>query len=101
MRLQPEQIGIRLGRPAGACQLQVRDDVATGAHEGLEQAEFGRGEGQGDVADARLMTAGFHHEIARRQRPTAGTPAAVERSTRRITALIRASSSALPNGFVR
>src|SRR6478736_7622377 len=29
--LEPEQIRIGLGRPAGACQLEVRDDVAAGS----------------------------------------------------------------------
>ena len=114
MGLQPEQIGIRLGRPAGSRELQVRDDIPAGAHEGLEQPEFRRGESQGDVADPRHVAAGFNDEIPGRQwsaAVTTGGGRAIDPSqqlsaerdvaTRRMTALIRASSSALPNGFVR
>ena len=54
------------------------------------------------LADTRLVTARLEHELAGGQRPAAARrPARPLRSTRRMTAAIRASSSALPNGLVR
>ena len=101
VRLEPEQVRVGLGRPAGTRQLEVRDDVAVGADERLEQAELGRRERQRRLADARLVAAGLQDQ---RRRPRAGrrpAPPAPGRSTRRMIAAIRASSSALPNGLVR
>ena len=101
MRLEPEQVRVGLGRPAGARQQVVRDDVAAGADERLEQAELGRRQGQRRVADARLVTGRLEDEVAGRQRPAAARARPADRSTRRMTAAIRASSSALPNGLTR
>ena len=72
VRLEPEQVRVGLGRPAGARQLEVRDDVAAGADERLEQPELGRRQGQRRLADPRLVTARLQHELAGRQRPAAG-----------------------------
>ena len=102
VRLQPEQVRIGLGRPAGAGQLQVRDDVAVGADERLEQAELGRRQGQ-----RRRRRPGPRGGRAPGPEPPASSGPAGRaarrpgRSTRRMTAAIRASSSALPNGLVR
>ena len=96
MGLEPEQVGIRLGRPARTCQLEVRDDVAAGPDQRFEQAELGRRQRQAEFADAGLVAAGLDRQRARRQRPAAGVARARRRSTRRMTALILASSSALP-----
>ena len=49
---------IRLGRPARPGEQVVRDDVATGPDERLEQAELGRRQVERQIADARLVTAG-------------------------------------------
>ena len=101
VRLEPEQVRVGLGRPAGTRQLEVRDDVAVGADERLEQAELGRRERQRGVADARLVTPGLQDQVAGLERPAARRRRRPRRSTRRMTAAIRASSSALPNGLVR
>ena len=64
VRLEPEQVGIGLGRPAGTGQLQVRDDVAVRPDERLEQAELGRRQRQRRLADARLVAAGLQDQAA-------------------------------------
>ena len=68
MRLEPEQVRVGLGRPAGTGQLEVRDDVAVGAHERLEQAELGGRQAGGLLADASLVAAGLQDELARGER---------------------------------
>ena len=71
MRLEPEQVRIGLGRPAGARQLEVRDDVAARPDERFEQPELGRRQRQRRLADPRLVTARLEDELAGRQRPAA------------------------------
>ena len=44
MRFEPEQVRIGLGGPAGADQAKMRDEVAAGPDEGLEQAVFDGGQ---------------------------------------------------------
>ena len=70
VRLQPQHVRVGLGRPAGACQLMVRDDVTRCTDEGLEQPELCRREGQRDVADPRLVTAGLELQRTRLSGPT-------------------------------
>ena len=55
VRLQPEEIGIRFGRPAGPRQQVMRNDVAGRPDERLEQAELGRGEDEPRLTDACLV----------------------------------------------
>ena len=74
VRLQPEQVRIGLGRPAGAGQLEVRDDVAVGADERLEQAELGRCQRQRRVAHAGLMASRLQDEPTGLERPAAVPP---------------------------
>ena len=69
VRLQPEQIRVGLGRPAGTRQLEVRDDVAVRPDERLEQAELGRRERQRGLADARLVAARLQDERPGLERP--------------------------------
>ena len=76
VRLEPQQVGVGLRRPAGARELEVRDDVAVGAHERLEQAELGRGQGQRDLADAGLVPARLEDEVAGLERSARGPPPA-------------------------
>ena len=101
VRLQPQQVRIRLGRPACPSQLQVRDDVAVRARQRFEQAEFRGCERQRRLTAAGLVPSGLEREVPGGQRPPDVEPGIPVRSTRRMTAAIRASSSALPNGFVR
>ena len=101
VRLEPEQVGVGLGRPAGTGQLQVRDDVAVRPDQRLEQAELGGRQRQRGLADARLVASRLEDERPASSGPPAGPPPAPGRSTRRMIAAIRASSSALPNGLVR
>ena len=79
VRLEPEQVRIGLGRPAGARQLEVRDDVAGGPDQRLEQPELGRGQRQRRLADARLVAArargpGRRPSAARRRSPPGPPP---------------------------
>ena len=68
MRLEPEQVGIGLGRPAGPRQQVMRDDVARRPDERLEQPEFRRREDERRLADAGLVTGRLEDEVAGRQR---------------------------------
>jgi hypothetical protein len=88
MRLQPEQVGIRLGRPAGPRQEVVGNDVSGGPDQGLEEPELRGRQRAGSRTSEPALTG-----------PVAEPPD--ERSTRRMTAAIRARSSALPNGLTR
>ena len=66
VRLEPQQVGIGLGGPAGAGQPVVRDEVAARADERLEEPELRRREAQRDRADARLVAGRLERERARR-----------------------------------
>src|SRR3954447_22096435 len=54
VRLQPQQVRIGFRRPAGARQLEMRDEVAARAHERLEEAELRRRELQWHAADTSV-----------------------------------------------
>src|SRR6266498_5984441 len=55
MWFEPQKVRIRFGRPAGTGELQVRDEVAAGANERLQQAELGGRELEWRAVDARVM----------------------------------------------
>ena len=101
MRLEPQQVRVGLGRPAGTGQLEVRDDVAAGADERLEQPELRRRQRERRLPDPRLVTSRLQDQRAGLERTRRRRAPDADRSTRRMIAAIRASSSALPNGFVR
>ena len=105
--LEPEEVGIGLGGPAGTDEAKVGDEVAVRADEGLGEAVLDGREVKADIADARLVAAEVERQTARgkastlrRPRPHAGAGPAT-RSARRMTAAIRASSSARPKGLTR
>ena len=64
MRLEPQQVRVRLRRPAGAREQVMRDDVAGGADERLQQSELGRGQDERDIADTRLVPGRLQVQVA-------------------------------------
>ena len=78
VRLEPEQVRVGLGRPAGAREPEVRDDVAAGADERLEQAELGRRQVERDARRPAPRGGRLEDELARasavRRRCRAGPP---------------------------
>ena len=58
MGLQPEQVGIGLGGPAGAGKLEMGDHVAVRADEDLEESVLDRSQVQEGLADVDLVAAG-------------------------------------------
>ena len=57
MRLQPEEIRIGLGGPAGTDEAEVGNQVAAGADERLGEAVFDRRQVERRAADARFVAA--------------------------------------------